>query len=153
VHRVAHHFNDDRLVWLYDIHLLASRLSEREWVLFAERAHERGVSAIARESLMRAAGYFQTTVPSHVIDRALASGSEHEATAAFLDHDRRQLTTFLDDFRALARWSDRGRLVRQHLFPPSAYMREVYAPASTAPLGLLYVRRAIRGARKWLVRS
>jgi hypothetical protein len=45
------------------------------------------------------------------------------------------------------------RLVRQHLFPSAHYMRGVYAPASTAPLPVLYARRAWRGARRWLARS
>lgn len=153
VHRVAHHFNDDRLIWLYDIHLLASRLTAAEWTAFADRARRRGVWTIARGSLCRASAHFETQLPALLRQEPAADAASREnATAAFLNHDRRQVTTFLDDLRALSRWSDRGRLVRQHLFPPRAYMREVYAPASSAPLGVLYVRRVLRGARKWLVR-
>jgi hypothetical protein len=32
-------------------------------------------------------------------------------------------------------------------------MRTVYAPSSQAPLPLLYAVRALRGARKWIVRQ
>jgi len=32
-------------------------------------------------------------------------------------------------------------------------MREVYAPASRAPLALLYTIRAVKGARRWLART
>jgi len=45
------------------------------------------------------------------------------------------------------------RLATQHVLPPAAYMREIYAPSSTAPLPWLYARRAWGGARRWLSRS
>jgi hypothetical protein len=44
------------------------------------------------------------------------------------------------------------KLARQHVLPPADYMREVYAPASSAPLPWLYARRVWRGARRWLAR-
>ncbi|PYR30999.1 MAG: hypothetical protein DMF90_26505 [Acidobacteria bacterium] len=31
LHRVAHHPGEDRLIWLYDLHLLAERLDEQQW--------------------------------------------------------------------------------------------------------------------------
>jgi hypothetical protein len=153
VHRVAHHFNDDRLIWLYDIHLLATKFDESAWSTFLAIASARGVSTVAQQSLVQAANRFHTRLPPALRSLGPIAGNAKEiATATFLTHDRRQVTTFLDDLRALSRWSDRGRLVHQHLFPPRAYMRDVYAPASGAPLGVLYVRRALRGARKWLKR-
>jgi hypothetical protein len=77
----------------------------------------------------------------------------HEPSAVFLQRDRAQLATFLSDFQALPTWTDRGRLVREHLCPPPTYMRQVYAPASRAPLAALYVWRALRGAWRWLARA
>ena len=50
-------------------------------------------------------------------------------------------------------WSGRLRLMRQHAFPPARYMRDVYAPASLAPLWMLYLRRIVSGSRRWLSRS
>ncbi len=38
LHRTAHHGTSTRLLWLYDIHLLAAALSERDWDLVVERA-------------------------------------------------------------------------------------------------------------------
>ena len=37
IHRVAHHRGTERLIWLLDIHLLASRLEEREWTALVSR--------------------------------------------------------------------------------------------------------------------
>ena len=85
--------------------------------------------------------------------RVSAAADGHEPSAAFLSRDRAQFATLVSDLRALPSWSDRGRLLREHLCPPSAYMRQVYAPSSRAPLPALYVWRAVRGAWRWLARA
>jgi hypothetical protein len=41
-----------------------------------------------------------------------------------------------------------ARVVAAHLFPPAAYMRETYAPASRLPLPLLYGLRILRGVTR-----
>src|SRR5947207_1841883 len=43
IHRVAHHHDSDRLIWLYDIHLLRQRISPAEQEAFWRRAAERRV--------------------------------------------------------------------------------------------------------------
>ena len=57
------------------------------------------------------------------------------------------------DLAALPTWGSRARLVRQHAFPSASYMRGTYAPGSRLPLMVLYVIRALRGARKWMGHS
>ena len=76
-----------------------------------------------------------------------------EASVAFLHGERAQLATLASDLRALPSWRDRGVLIYEHLFPPRSYMRGVYAPASRAPLPVLYLRRVVRGAWRWLGRA
>ena len=39
--------------------------------------------------------------------------------------------------------------MREHLFPSSAYMRQVYAPSSRLPLPVLYALRIVRGMWGW----
>ena len=88
------------------------------------------------------------SAPSDGRARVSSAADRHEPSAAFLSRDRAQLATLVSDLRALPSWSDRGRLLREHLCPPSAYMRQVYAPSSRAPLPALYIwgRCAARGA-------
>jgi Uncharacterised nucleotidyltransferase len=153
VHRVAHHFNSDSLIWFYDIHLLASRLDEAEWAQFVELARQRGIAAVCAEGLQRTVHYFPTAIPQSVTV-ALREGQASTAdktTAAYLE-PRRHVQNVIADLRALPKWSTRLRLVKEHLLPSSEYMRGTYAPLSHAPLPLLYVQRAMRGARKWLGR-
>ena len=155
VHRVAHHFDTEYLIWLHDIHLLAARLSDAEWAYVSRLAREQGVAAVCASGLHQTAKYFHTIVPAGVLaELANAPQQANElATAAYLGGHHRRIDHALADLRALPTWTKRLRLVRDHLFPPREYMREVYAPTSVVPLPLLYVQRAVRGARKWLVRS
>jgi hypothetical protein len=152
VHRVAHHYDEDRLIWLYDIHLLASRLPPAAWAQFTALSAERHVAAICRVSLRKTADRFGTHIPQFVMAEELGTARPAEVTARYLTSNRSRLRLMLEDLRVLPTWTDRWRLVREHAFPPSAYMREVYAPASGLPLPWLYLRRIVHGARKWLAR-
>ena len=153
LHRLAHHFDDDYLLWLYDIHLIASRFTESEWTDCIERARQRGLVSVLRQGLSKTLEHFPTQVPSLIIDGSgIANLAREKSMRTYLRRDRRQLRILLDDLRSLPRWRDRQRLLREHLFPPAEYMRHVYAPHSAAPLSMLYARRALRGVRKWLAR-
>ncbi len=152
VHRVAHHFDSDHLIWLYDVDRIARRLIDDEWRDFIALVRSRKVAAVCRRSLQRAAELFGTDVPAWVWTDLLSDAAPAiERTARYLDR-RTHVRVVLDDLRTLPKWSDRWRLVREHAFPPAAYMRGVYAPTSAAPLPVLYVRRLLRGGRKWLKR-
>jgi hypothetical protein len=113
------------------------------------------MTAICRQGLRLAIDAFGTAIPADVLDdaRLREADASREPSASFLKRDRAQLATFVSDFRALRSWSDRRRLVREHLVPPTTYMRQVYAPSSRAPLPALYVWRVVRGAWRWLARA
>jgi hypothetical protein len=153
VHRVAHHYDSDHLIWLYDIDVIAGQLSPAEWEQFADLAIRRGVAAVCRRSLARTVQWFRTEIPACVRDDSRFSDMfQDEPTAAYLK-PRPHIRVILDDLRALPAWTDRWRLIREHTFPPSDYMRNVYAPSNGQPLPLLYVRRVLKGARKWLAQA
>jgi Uncharacterised nucleotidyltransferase len=153
IHQVAHHAHAPRLIWHYDIHLVASRLTPEEWTRFVTHAADRGVSSVCRRSLELAAHWFGTSVPDDVFSRLSVPTASDAATAAYLSPARRQIDDAVWDFQALSTWGARWRLVKQHLFPSVRYMRDVYAPLSSAPLPLLYAKRALLGARRWFART
>ena len=155
VHRVAHHFDTEYLIWLHDIHLLAEGLSAAEWAYVGCLACEQGVAAVCAAGLRQTASYFHTRIPGDVLTQLenAPKRANEAATAAYLGGHHRRIEHALADLRALPTWTKRYRLIREHVFPPRQYMREVYAPSSVVPLPLLYLHRVIRGARKWLVRS
>ena len=154
VHRVAHHRDADRLIWLNDIQLLASRLSAAEWIAFDALSEARGVRQVCARSLDRTTAVFGDAWPLRPREQSHTRlMPEESATAAFLKPNRRYVEVVLGDLRALPSWRDRVRLLGQHVFPPAVYMRHRYAPTSSAPLPVLYLRRALHGAWKWLARS
>ncbi|HWB17265.1 MAG TPA: nucleotidyltransferase family protein [Vicinamibacterales bacterium] len=154
VHRVIHHAASERLIWLFDIHLVAASLSTAEWRDLEARAVERGIAPFCLSGLRLAAARFRTRVPESVLGRlsAAARASGRGEAARLVGPPRRHVTQVVADLRALPGWSARCRLMSQHLFPSARYMRGTYAPASRLPLAVLYVRRAWHGARRWLVR-
>jgi hypothetical protein len=153
VHRVAHHRDTPRLIWSYDIHLLALELDTAAWTRFVMLAEARDVAAACARGLEVAAEALGTRVPADVRARLASASAAEGGLPAYAAPGRRHITRVWSDMRALGSWSGAARLARQHLLPPARYMREVYAPASTAPLPALYVQRAWRGARRWLARS
>lgn len=148
VHRVAHHLDDERLIWVYDIHLIAGRLSTGEWDEFAKIATERRVAAICHAGLRRSMTRFGTAVPEHVLEATASAAAE--TTAAYMSRRHTRAGALVYDLRTLESWSDRWRLMRDYAFPPIEYMRQVYSPSSAAPLPWLYARRVLAGVRKWL---
>lgn len=153
VHRVAHHRNSDRLIWKYDISLLGRQLSGSSWDRLADLAIARGVGTVCLASLDATSAAFPVDVPGSVRRRFEQVRPDEGAAAAYAQEGRPHAANVLDDVRALPNWKDRWQLIRQHLLPPATYMRQVYARDSAAPLGVLYLRRVWRGARKWLVRG
>jgi putative nucleotidyltransferase-like protein len=153
IHQIAHHAHAPRLIWHYDNHLVASRLTRAEWNRFVGHTIDRGVNSVCRRSLELSAHWFGTPVPDEVFSRLSVPTATDAATAAYLSPARRQIDDAVWDFQTLSTWGARWRLVTQHLFPSPRYMRDVYAPLSTAPLPVLYAKRALLGARRWFART
>lgn len=150
VHRVAHHFGHDRLIWLYDVRVLAERMTPDDWAAFVALAESRSIQGACAATLSVARDRLEARVPGDVVSRLRAASTQDSADAAFLDPQAAHVRRIVSDFRHVDGWTRRLRLARQHLFPPASYMRTVYAPASDAPLWRLYLRRILRGSRRWL---
>ena len=152
MHRVAHvtaswSINDtrhygDRLIWLYDIHLLASGMSLQELTEFVRLAVERRIKTICSDGLRHSQRCFGTPLPVEVL-AALSAAGPPEPSARYLDPGR--LRFLMRDIRSLSNVYDRLRLVKEHLFPPADYMLKKYAVSRRGWLSILYLRRAIQG--------
>ena len=145
VHRAAHHQDAQDLLWLFDIHLVASRLSEAEWRAVLGTARAASVRALCARGLALAASRFGTIVPTFVT-AALASAAS-EPSAVFLRAGLTPAGRLASDLRALG-VADRARLLFEIVAPPRTYMRAVHGDAGWLPW--LYVRRVAAGAGKWL---
>lgn len=149
VHPVMHHRDEERLIWLYDTHLIASSMDEREWSSFAALASEKGVAAVCAHGLAMARARLGTLIPPHVRADLDAAARHYEPTAEYLAPNRSWRAEVASNFRALPNWRSRLRLLGEMAFPPPAYVRRIYAMDGSALgwllLPALYAHRAVRG--------
>ncbi len=151
LHRLAHHHGSDRLIWLYDLHLLGSRLTTGQVTALLELARAHQVAGVCLDGLTLARQAFQSPFPDALIEglREAAAASD-EPSAMYLHHQVRQMDVLRADLAAQPNLSARIRLLREHLFPPPAYLRQRYGARASLWLPWLYVRRAVSGARRWM---
>lgn len=142
------HHNPNRLIWLYDIHLLAGRLSAPEWDEFVRLASAKGLRAVCLEGMLHAQECFGSAHPERVL-AALAQAGTTEPAAQYLDAGK--LRQQWMDFCALGSVRRQLRFARELLFPSPAYMRSKYSERRSGWLPWLYLRRAAGGVVKRLV--
>ena len=106
IHPVMHHRNEVSLIWIYDVHLLASCLSEPDFDAFAELALGKGVSAICAHQLGTAHTWFGTRIP-HAVMTKLSRVRIPEPSAAYLRQDRRWSDDLISSIRRLPSWRHR----------------------------------------------
>ena len=152
VHRVAHHYDQDTLLWLYDVHLLVEAIDAGGFERFIALADRTGVRRICLRALSLARTRFGTKIPPAAL-AALEAEPGNEPSTVFLGPGMRQVDVLRDDLRALPGWRARLTLLKEHLFPPEIYMRGTYMRNSSAPLLWLYLRRIVTGAPKWFRRQ
>jgi hypothetical protein len=130
----------DRLIWLYDIHLLSGRMSDAEIEAFARNAAARKIRAVCLDGLQKCHECFGTSIPPRLL-QALSEAGAAEPSARLLTSGPGGRMT--DDFRALEHWRDRARWLRELAFPDAEYMRWKYPDAAVTWLPILYLRRAL----------
>ena len=148
IHRVAHHDDSARLLWLYDIHLIARGLDRQAFARFTELVAATAMTAICARGLDLARERFHTAIPEETM-AALAARGSPEPSEMFLRSDRRKIDVLVSDLRLVGSWSARRALLRQHLFPPATYMLERYQVSNRLLLPMLYARRIVSGAWQW----
>jgi hypothetical protein len=146
VHRLAHHADELRLIWLYDIHLLVQGLEEREFAEFANCARARQILRVCRDGLGEAQRWFGTQHPS--LDAWLAAPlADAEASARVLSQ-RGQLSWLRAEMGSLPTLQARVQLLREHLLPPADYMLRRFDTRKRWLLPALYGWRILRGLSK-----
>lgn len=149
MHRVRH-YNADLLMWLYDIHLLTEKLSDREVDEFVAAARHSKVSAICDAGLRRAAEHFHTKIPDGLLDSLrpadAAHGTELSARYLVLPPWRARLL----DLMTQPDWTKRFRFICELATSDRQYLLDRYQRTRSAWLPVLYARRLVWRARKLL---
>ena len=140
----------DRLIWIYDIHLLVEAMTGDELLEFARLSARSGMLAVSRDGLVTAARCFGTRIPQRLLD-AHRSSKAGDRSERYLRTGRSR--AFANELLSLPRWRDRIALVGEHLFPSAEYMLSKYSVRNRAWLPILYVQRGIHGTWKRLLNS
>jgi len=139
------YYSADRLIWLYDVHLLAESFSSTQWHEVVRLAREKGLCATCLDGIERARACFHTRCPDFVLTGLTGSGVK-ELSATYLNASK--LRQQWMDFCALDGLSSQLRFLRELFFPPAAYMRAKYPQAQPGWLPVFYARRAFDGLVK-----
>ncbi len=147
MHRIGHkpYGDGDRLIWLYDIHLLAGTLDLSQWSRMVSLAVENKICTICLDGLLKTASAFATAIPDD-FKKLLREKGENEFVTANTGDTRWRLA--LADFQALPGWRERLLLLKEHLLPSAAYMLTKYQTRHHFLLPFLYIRRAAGGIAK-----
>jgi hypothetical protein len=150
IHRVSHHAGSRRLIWDRDVVELSAQMGAGDWMAFVAFARERSLTGLFLQELTRALSSGPRVVSAGIEDvlRELRIDAANDTGPLLREHPTRA-GEFVANIRALRGWRQRAALLVQHCLPPRRYMRDVYAPASRAPLPVLYVRRMLAGAWKY----
>lgn len=132
MHLAGHHRGNERLIWLYDIHLLHGTTPPDELQAAALLARERDLDLPLDVAIALALRWFGDGHDETVQPLAKQSGIEE----------------LVDDLRYTRGLRRKLKLMREHLFPPAEYVLEKYGVRSRTALPALYVRRAAA----WLLR-
>jgi hypothetical protein len=143
IHRVAHHHDVERLIWLVDIGLLRDALSREEHTRFWRRAAEARVVGVCVRSFEAVDEWWGggPDPREFLTEEELA---RDEPSRAFLKRDLRYGDVMLANLQALT-WRARAERMWQLAFPPPAFMREHFG---SGPLSWHYARRVVRGVRR-----
>lgn len=148
-----HHRNEPRVLWIYDIHLLAGRLSTEQFREFIALACGKQIAAVCAQQLCVAQTLFDTFLPADVVPEL--SAAVDEPSADYLASHRRWHHELASSVRALPRFADRLKLMRGVLLPSPGYMLGAYGlrgkPLAPWLLPALYVHRSVRGAWRILM--
>jgi hypothetical protein len=140
------HYSADRLIWLYDIHLLSTVLSSTQWHDVVRLAKDKGLCASCLSGLERARACFHSNYPEFVLV-ALAEPGDKERPTTYLNSGNVRQQWM--DFCAIDGLSNKLQFLRELVWPSAAYMRSKYS-GSAAWLPWLYARRACGGVVKRL---
>ena len=124
MHRAGNPNHDpERLIWLYDIHLLVAGMSDSELIELSERAVSENIQEICLDGMAKAQSEFGTVIPGQVRKKLSAPARADSIGRRFSDSP---LALILADIRELPGWKCKIELVREYLLPPGDYLLNRY---------------------------
>lgn len=138
-------FDSGRLIWSYDIHLLAQTLENEQWSLLCGLANDMGVSRVCLEGLQAARAAIATDIPDEVT--RLLEGQAGKDRKSFYFVQSRALARAWQDIRSVPGLSAKIRYAGTRILPDPAFVRAKFPDMANSSLPLLYARRLMNLVR------
>jgi hypothetical protein len=148
LHRLGHHHTEERIIWLYDIHLLAENLDTQNWQSLLNRARTKNISAITLDALLLCRQLFGTQLPAQALQEFNSTSQETETSSIFLNRDLPEWRYVWADLKSMPSIAAALCLVWENLFPNPDYIRRQMQTRS-AVWG--YLKRFWRGFKRLLI--
>ena len=145
LHRAGHHNKEERLTWLYDIHLLANRLCKDQWQQLCHRAEAKKIAAITLDALQTCEHILETKLNNDSVTRLTQAATKHEPSAIFLNRQLSERHYFWADLKSMPNLRSKLGFIRESLLPSPAYVRkQMNTPWATVG----YIKRFVRGLKR-----
>jgi len=137
MHRSGSDWHDqERLLWLYDIHLMISNLDSAGWSELVSKAISKGIQSTVRDGLMRSVSSLSSPVPAEALEQLIVSGSDDESKFK-RRISQSNLALLMDDWIHLPGIKSRLGLLRELFLPPIGELEEQYGKRNRLVLILL----------------
>lgn len=148
MHRVATlpFGNANRLIWLFDMYLLAQSFDDGQWQQFLALANERSICGTCKHSLDAAGEFFPLLVPAEIL-AGLEKAAKNEPFKPGVQMKRWQY--YLQVFKSTRGIGRKARLIREHFLPPGEYLMQKYQTRNRLALPFLYVYRVFAGLKRY----
>jgi len=149
MHRFASEFHDrDRLIWIYDIHLLVSAMSPNQLVDFAAKAVSQNVQITCQDGLNKSSEYFGTVLSTEVMDRL---GESEMPRTLIRRYSESSLGLLVDDWINLPGSKPRHALLSELFLPSVDSLMDRYGKNNRSWLPLLWLRQVFGGLAQRLM--
>jgi hypothetical protein len=149
MHRSGSRFHDkNRLIWLYDIHLLISSMNDKLKLEFVAKAIHKNVQEACLDGLLAAQESLGTRISEEVIQGLRQPAKPRGWAQKFRNSN---LALLLDDFKSLGDAKSRLDLLRELFIPSSEALLTRYHKVSRLWLPWLYFYHMLSGIRNRLL--
>lgn len=145
VHRLGHHANEERLAWLYDIHLLAQQMSNEQWQRLCQQATSKRISAITLDALTTCQQLLATNIDQTVLKPLERSAASAEPSRVFLNRELSERHFFWADVKSMPSLLAKFGFIRESILPAPDYVRQ---QMNTRWASLGYLKRFLRGLKR-----
>lgn len=147
IHYYGHYPGDrERLIWVYDIHLLCTRLNPDQWHTFLEKSRQKKLDPLVLDALLLTRKTFRTRLPDIVLRKLMQS------PVRLNEIEQRRLTatrwTRIEQFKsdwAVLNFAQRCRLLKEYLLPPGEFILQQNHSTNRMLLPYFYIKRILAG--------